>query len=237
MKTTTRQTSPEPTGTEKWLQDLWDKKRNEQVKTFMKMDSKMAVLNYAMTLRNAIDKVSALSTVSDAVGMEPKIGICEVYGSYLRTDRYEADGETEIKANRDYFYNYPRRIGNDPLDAITKYAESKKIIISATGVRITGCLEFDDGSREPIDPTTGFEIGVAIVNRKLKEIHTIETMYCVLIKDPNYKPSKQCCFCGNNVGKYGNNPAPLMDGAESKCCDTCNTTKVIPARLAEMRTR
>jgi len=233
IKTTTRHTSPEPTGTEKWLQDLWDKKRNEQVKTFMNLDTKMSVLNYAMTLRNAIDKVSALATVSDAVGMEPKIGMCEVYGSYVRTDRYEADGETEIKANSDYFYTYPRRIGSDPLDAITKYAESKKIIISATGVRVTGCLEFDDGSREPVDPTTGF----AMDERKLKTIHSVETMYCVLIKDPNYKPSKKCCFCGNNVGKYGNNPAPLMDGAKWKCCDTCNTSKVLPARIAEVRAR
>ena len=46
---------------------------------------------------------------------------------------------------------------------------------------------------------------------------------------------KMCCLCKCFiVGRYGNNPAPLAE-LPKLCCDTCNTTKVIPARLARMR--
>jgi len=38
----------------------------------------------------------------------------------------------------------------------------------------------------------------------------------------------KCCLCGGDAGKYGNNARPLKDG---QCCDNCNATKVIPARL------
>ena len=45
-----------------------------------------------------------------------------------------------------------------------------------------------------------------------------------------------CCLCNEkSFGwgeklQYGNNPAPLNNGM-GQCCDDCNTTKVIPARL------
>lgn len=48
-----------------------------------------------------------------------------------------------------------------------------------------------------------------------------------------------CCLCGEESrgwGKmlqFGNNPSPLKE--EGECCDICNTTKVIPARLRELR--
>lgn len=43
-----------------------------------------------------------------------------------------------------------------------------------------------------------------------------------------------CCFCGADFGRWGHNPEPLMDGTTKACCDTCNFTKVIPARLYGM---
>lgn len=45
-----------------------------------------------------------------------------------------------------------------------------------------------------------------------------------------------CCICGNECeDMYGNNPAPLMaDTEENRCCNVCNDTKVIPARIANM---
>jgi len=47
------------------------------------------------------------------------------------------------------------------------------------------------------------------------------------------KPAKNlngCDICGEDVGEYGgNNHAPL---AGDKCCDPCNKSKVIPARMA-----
>jgi hypothetical protein len=44
-----------------------------------------------------------------------------------------------------------------------------------------------------------------------------------------------CCLCGGDAGRYGHNIAPLYhDGryaTAGRCCDTCNATKVIPARF------
>ena len=45
-----------------------------------------------------------------------------------------------------------------------------------------------------------------------------------------------CCLCGKKRGGYGNNPYPLMEDTDKKpnrCCDECNCTKVIPARLKQ----
>ena len=38
-----------------------------------------------------------------------------------------------------------------------------------------------------------------------------------------------CVFCNEPYGEYGNNPAPASD--VGKCCDSCNATVVIRARL------
>lgn len=42
-----------------------------------------------------------------------------------------------------------------------------------------------------------------------------------------------CCLCGSEEVGYGHNPAPLA-GDHNRACDSCNATKVIPARLAMM---
>lgn len=41
---------------------------------------------------------------------------------------------------------------------------------------------------------------------------------------------ERCIICGKPIVGYGNNPWPLHK--VGKCCDECNTNKVIPARLA-----
>jgi len=40
-----------------------------------------------------------------------------------------------------------------------------------------------------------------------------------------------CAICSKNYTGWGNNAEPVCDG---QCCDLCNSTKVIPARIAEM---
>ena len=51
----------------------------------------------------------------------------------------------------------------------------------------------------------------------------------------------ECCLCGEwNLGwgqkkQHGNNPRPLKDKGE--CCDECNFSKVIPARLKILQER
>lgn len=44
----------------------------------------------------------------------------------------------------------------------------------------------------------------------------------------------KCCLCGRKFSGYGNNPYPLcdIDDYDSRCCDDCNESKVLPARLA-----
>ena len=45
----------------------------------------------------------------------------------------------------------------------------------------------------------------------------------------------KCCLCGKELTDYGNNPWPLKTNDDDRCCDECNSSKVIPARIAQMR--
>ena len=41
-----------------------------------------------------------------------------------------------------------------------------------------------------------------------------------------------CCLCGAECTGWGNNPYPCEPKfGGDRCCDECNSTKVIPARL------
>ena len=44
-----------------------------------------------------------------------------------------------------------------------------------------------------------------------------------------------CCLCGKEKEGFGNNPYPLCkeNDFESRCCDDCNISLVIPARIAK----
>jgi hypothetical protein len=39
-----------------------------------------------------------------------------------------------------------------------------------------------------------------------------------------------CCLCGQSYHDYGNNPDPLGDLDTERCCDDCNSRRVVPAR-------
>lgn len=41
----------------------------------------------------------------------------------------------------------------------------------------------------------------------------------------------KCSICGKIFYGYGNNAEPINKG---RCCDTCNTTFVIPARILKL---
>ena len=51
-------------------------------------------------------------------------------------------------------------------------------------------------------------------------------------KDTSETNSVTCCLCGRTIEGYGNNPFPLSENEDDRCCDNCNWTKVIPARIA-----
>ena len=44
-----------------------------------------------------------------------------------------------------------------------------------------------------------------------------------------------CSICGTMWQGWGNNPAPVTDGENDRCCNPCNTTHVLPARIGRMR--
>lgn len=54
----------------------------------------------------------------------------------------------------------------------------------------------------------------------------------VVVREP--EPLLTCCLCGKEFIGWGNNPYPLAEGEDDRCCDECNYTKVIPARLARI---
>lgn len=174
MTRTTRMTSPKPTGAALWLQDMWDKARNKQVKTYMEYDTKMSAINFAMTLRRAIDTLHA-------VPHDDKPVVLECYGSYDRTDRLMPDGETENKEADAFQEKFILNLGNEEESAITKYAKDYNINIAARGVRETGCMVFGE-RREPIDPTKGFQLDLS--SGVPTAIKMIETYYVILTRAP-----------------------------------------------------
>ena len=42
----------------------------------------------------------------------------------------------------------------------------------------------------------------------------------------------KCSICKDNIEGFGNNAEPINNG---KCCDSCNFTQVIPARLKQFK--
>lgn len=45
----------------------------------------------------------------------------------------------------------------------------------------------------------------------------------------------KCCLCGGKYDNIGNNPFPFPKEENERCCDLCEHTKVIPARLLLMK--
>ena len=47
----------------------------------------------------------------------------------------------------------------------------------------------------------------------------------------------KCCICGKEIEGFGNNPWPVNNNDRERCCDDCNWTVVIPARMLNLRRR
>lgn len=48
-------------------------------------------------------------------------------------------------------------------------------------------------------------------------------------KTESTKKEWKCCICGKTYTGWGNNPWPVKENG--RCCDWCNETEVIPARI------
>jgi len=42
---------------------------------------------------------------------------------------------------------------------------------------------------------------------------------------------QKCCICGVIFKGYGNNPWPIADRKDDRCCDRCNAEVIIPERI------
>lgn len=41
-----------------------------------------------------------------------------------------------------------------------------------------------------------------------------------------------CCICKKECeNEWGNNPYPIVKDEKARCCNKCNETKVVPARI------
>lgn len=47
----------------------------------------------------------------------------------------------------------------------------------------------------------------------------------------DFKEAGPCSLCGGTYEHWGHNPEPIKP-VDERCCDNCNRTRVIPARLA-----
>lgn len=43
-----------------------------------------------------------------------------------------------------------------------------------------------------------------------------------------------CCICGKTFTGWGNNPWPVVEDENARCCDACNGIVVVPARITMM---
>lgn len=46
--------------------------------------------------------------------------------------------------------------------------------------------------------------------------------------------SQVCVLCGETFAEFGNNPDPLANVEDGLCCNHCNDTAVMAARLADL---
>lgn len=48
--------------------------------------------------------------------------------------------------------------------------------------------------------------------------------------------SFECSICGKVEEGYGHNPEPIYSN-EERCCEECNNTAVIPARIIQIQNK
>lgn len=53
----------------------------------------------------------------------------------------------------------------------------------------------------------------------------------VLFNDPYSDEVFTCSICGKRFKGFGNNPAPVTNGENDRCCNVCNESIVFPARM------
>lgn len=55
-----------------------------------------------------------------------------------------------------------------------------------------------------------------------------------IMKKETGREAFKCSICGGFFYGFGNNPWPVTTEEGDRCCDACNETQVIPARIELM---
>lgn len=166
--TTTRLTSPAPTGAAKWKQDEWDVRRDAQVRSCMKVTNREAIASYAASIVKAIKHLSAAA--KEATDSKPIV--VTVYGSYELTDSPEvAEDADEMQTE---FGKWFYRQGHDANEPLSKLREKHNVNAIDMGVRTTGTFHFSDGTMHVADPTKPTPLAHG---KRLTAIKRVKTYY------------------------------------------------------------
>jgi hypothetical protein len=71
--------------------------------------------------------------------------------------------------------------------------------------------------------------GTPALSTNWARIEGIEEVGCPQCLEKLAEAGDECSLCGEEIAGHGNNAEPVSAG---RCCDSCNLSAVIPARLA-----
>ena len=55
------------------------------------------------------------------------------------------------------------------------------------------------------------------------------------LKNRGFNPAGKCSLCSGNYVLGGNNPQPVIEDFNARCCHKCNYTVVLSARIKEFQ--
>lgn len=142
----------------------------------------------------------------------------EAYG--FGTDELKTALKKELDYEDDYYIVSELDDEGDPIEELKQFTEKDSAIKYADSLNIPACAQYIY-----YDEATGREEDdIIYYNKEAREMRLNESLT---------EDKETCVLCGEEIEGYGNNPAPLAD--EGKCCDSCNSKRVIPARLKAMK--
>lgn len=128
-----------------------------------------------------------------------------------------------------YFYNPDYKCWERNEDHPEGHGDLSLIVAEELGIQLTdeekACIRWHMGAFDSPENWSGFTEAIHQYPNVLW-VHTADMMATHV--DEVEHDTKGCCFCGKPIEGYGNNAEPLKHGS---CCDYCNQTLVIPAKI------
>lgn len=132
-----------------------------------------------------------------------------------------------------YFYNHDYKCWESLRGFPVDEGEASLRVIDSLGIDLTAeereCIRWVGGFPAQHDEALLEQYANAMESNP-NILWTRVADVSAFIEDCNNNDTRsRCCLCGDPIAAYGNNPWPLAD--EGECCDRCNFTKVLPARM------